>query len=163
MKRTALVSLFFVLIGSNVFAAKTTTEETALRELTSQFAAAWNKHDAKALTATFGENATVINPMGRRANGRDAIQTLFNDEHTTFMKDTQATMTVETFRFPRPDVAFLDTAMEITGMKTPDGKDLPLQRMHVTALAAKQGKRWLWLEARAWAFMTPPAEVATKN
>jgi uncharacterized protein (TIGR02246 family) len=161
MKTTLSLSVLVLLTALNAYGAKSNADESALRELTNKFTTAWNQHDSKALTALWAQDATAINPSGRRASGRAEITKLFQDEHTTFMKSSQGTMNIESFRFPKPGFAFLDIGMELSGMVAPDGKPMGTQKIHVVALATKQGKTWWFQDARAYAFLAPPPEVAT--
>ncbi len=158
----ALLFLTVLLSSVGAQAAKTNPEEKWIREVVNKFQTAWNAHDTKTMASIWADDATIINPQGRRANGRKEIEKMFQDEHTTIMKGTTATFNVETFRF-RGGFAFVDIGIEITGMTTPEGKTLEPQKMHVAALLTKMGKGWWWLDARPYAFLPPPSEVAAKN
>src|SRR5687767_7178072 len=99
MKLSAIVGLLCLLLSTAAVAGKHEADEKAIRDVVNTFVTAWNKHDVKGLTSVWTNDATAINPAGRRAFGRGEIEKLFTDEHTTFMKTSKARMNVETFRF----------------------------------------------------------------
>lgn len=84
-----------------------------------EFAAAWNRHDPKALAAFWAPDGDLINPFGRVAKGRAEVEKLFTDEHSAFMKGTTFTLTGMTVRLLAPNIAFTDWDVEISGMHAP--------------------------------------------
>ena len=49
-------------------------EVAAIKKNSATFAAAWNKHDAKALAALWAKDGDLIDPWGATSNSRDAVQ-----------------------------------------------------------------------------------------
>lgn len=135
-------------------------DEGALATLAAQFAVAWNHHDPKAMTAFFTPDADLINPFGREAKGAAEIQKLFEDEHTSFMKDSRFKATVRPVQWIRPDVTVTTWDVSIQGMLGPDGKSLTRDLIVTSVIVkAKEGKleRWLCAAARAMALLPSPA------
>lgn len=156
MKIAMLMAVVALMVSANGYAAKTSSDEGAIRELANNFTTAWNKHDPKALAGFWADDGSAINPVGRQAWGKAEIEKLFSDEHTTNMKATTATMNVDKVRFLKPDVAFVDVSMEITGMTDPAGKTMPVSKLHVALVQVKKAKKWWFVDARPYAFLPPP-------
>lgn len=89
--------------------------ESAVQYLASTFAAAWNRHDPKALADLFVEDGDLINPAGRVANGRAEIEALIRDEHSTYFKDSRMNQTVDRVRVLTPDLVIATNRCEVTG------------------------------------------------
>ncbi len=123
-----------------------TEDESAIRKVAAAIAAAWERHDAKALAAFWSEEGDLIDPAGRVARGREEIEKLFADEHSTVFKTSHATISDRAVRFLKPDLAIADGSFEITGMRSPDGKDLPPLKGLYTRILVKRGGQW-WVIA----------------
>jgi len=122
------------------------------------FAAAWNKHDAAAMAACWTGDGDLINPFGRIAKGRTAVEALFKDEHAMTFKDSHISESVQTVRtLGDGGIAMVDSECTITGAKNPDGSAMPPRTYHVAMVMskAKDGK-WWFEAARPYAFLTPP-------
>jgi uncharacterized protein (TIGR02246 family) len=132
-------------------------DEAAIRKLSNDFFAAWNRHDTNAMAATFAEDGDIINPFGRVAKGRAEIEKLFTDEHAGPFKGTTYTATVSV-RMLAPTVAIGDWDSEVTGMHDPAGKPLPPFNHHVAAAYVKKDGHWLAVVARPYAFLPPPPQ-----
>jgi uncharacterized protein (TIGR02246 family) len=125
-----------------------------------QFAEAWGKHDAKAMSQFWTKDGDIINPMGRQAWGQAEIEKLFNDEHTTFMKESTFTVKVDHVRMLKGDLAWVDATVTLTGMKKPDGTAAEPMPHHLSLVMTKKGKEWLSLSARPYVFVqAPPAQA----
>src|SRR6266542_1427612 len=90
-------------------------DEQAIRNVVTQFVAAWNRNDAKALAGHFTTDGDLINPAGRIARGRSEVEKLFTDEQTTRFKGTRFSLPQKHLRFLKPDIAVADHEFEITG------------------------------------------------
>src|SRR5258706_2478929 len=66
-------------------------DEAAIRKVFAGFGDAWGKDDAKSMASHWAEDGDIVNPQGRRANGRAEIEKLFADEHSTAFKGTHIT------------------------------------------------------------------------
>ena len=129
-------------------------DKDAVSKTAQDFADAWNKHDAKAMTAYFTDDGDLINPMGRHAKGKAEIEKLFQDEQSTVFKNSQFTATCapDDIKMIKPDVAVMTCNWEASGAKTPDGKTMTPKGM-VTVVVVKKGGKWMWMVARP---MVPP-------
>jgi uncharacterized protein (TIGR02246 family) len=134
-------------------------DETAINELTAKFVAAWNHHDTAAMAATWAEDADLINPAGRVAKGRAAIQQLLTDEHATAMKGTTFKLVSHETRMLNPTTALVDWTIVITGMRGPDGNAMPPNNLHVFVVFAKHDGKWLVEATRPYAFQAMPPGV----
>ena len=90
--------------------------ETAVRNLASSFAAAWNKHDAKALAEHFAEDGDLIDPAGREARGRTEIEALLRDEHASNLKNSSMKQTVDRIQILAPDLVIATNRCEMSGV-----------------------------------------------
>ena len=156
-QRLLLPVLIALLIVSSARAQQQQSEEdAAIRKRHDEWCEAWNKHDPKAMAALWVEGGDVINPFGRRAKGTAEIEKLFTDEQSGPMAGTTYSGTIESIRYIG-EVAIVDVAGEITGMKTPDGAAAPPFKHHVTWIARKVDGKWMAEGARAFAYMPAPA------
>jgi len=144
-------------LGLSASLASAQDDEAAIRKLSGDFFAAWGRHDVKAMAATFAEDAEIINPFGRVAKGRAAIEKLFTDEHAGPFNGTSYTATVS-LRMLAPTVAFGDWTSSVTGMHDAAGKALPVFEHHVAVAYVKKDGHWLTAEARPYAFLPPPTQ-----
>ena len=60
-------------------------------------------------------------------------------------------------RYLGDNIAIIDVAGEIAGMKTPEGADAPTFKHHVTWIARKHDGKWMADGARAFAYVPAPA------
>ena len=145
-------------------AADMSSDETAIRKSTTDFVAAWNHQDAKAMAAVFSDDADLINPSGRVAKGHAEIEKLFTDEHTTVMRSSTFSIGKVDVRLLTPDVAISEYTTDVSGMLDPDGKALPPLKVHVLMVSQKKNGKWWPTLARPHAYLpTPPAPPAAKS
>jgi len=157
MRRSlALLVVFAALaVGPSVVAAQ--DDEAAIRKLSSDFCAAWTRHDVKAMAAVWADDADIINPAGRVAKGRAEIEKLLTDEHAGPFKGTSYEATVSV-RMLAPGVALGDWEATVTGMHDAAGQALPPFKHHVATVYVKKGGRWFAAAGRPYAFLPPPAK-----
>ena len=159
MKRVLVAAVAAVLISAAGFAQK--TDDQMIRDRVAEFEDAWNKHDPAAMTAIWSFDGDLINPSGRRAKGMTEIQKLFTDEHAGLMKASTYKVTDTKIRFVGPDLAFLDTDVEVAGIANPDGTTATL-KPHVFSVMRKSGGQWWIASARAYNYLPPPPPPAPK-
>lgn len=122
--------------------------ETAVRKLYADFATAWNKHDAAALSKMWAIDGDHMDPDGRRARGRDEVTALMKANHETMFKDTVLDLTIDGVWFITGDIATGDVAMvdgtyQLSGIKDPQDNQLPTRSGHLTSVLIKQhGGKW---------------------
>ena len=138
--------------------------DEAIMKTAENFFGAWNKHDVKSMVTFWADDATLINPMGRKAHGRANIEKLLTDEQTTIFKaSTAKVVELNITRSLGPRMVFCDGEMTVDGAQGPDGSAMPQLRMHLSVILEKNGARWLFAEARPYSFVQPPPEPAKTN
>ncbi len=158
MNRILVVALLLGVMGLSSAPALATGDEEAIKERLEEFTAAWNKHDATAMADTWAPDGDLINPFGRVAKGRAEVQKLFTDEHASFMKGTTHKITSSSVRILGADAAILDFDADVTGMKAPDGTDLPPFDVHVTTVMVKKDGKWWIVAAHPVQYLPTPGE-----
>jgi uncharacterized protein (TIGR02246 family) len=156
--RTLLAALVLFTASTAAAAPK---DEDAIKARVAEFIALFNKGDAKAVTAFFADDATLVNPAGVKATGHAEIEKVIATDSSTILKGAQMEMKVVQFRSAGKDTAWIELEHTVTGAKTPDGKTMNLT-FHVPALMVKKGKNWLIAEARPYAYLPPPPAAAKK-
>jgi len=112
--------------------------------MTTEFIAAWNKNDSKALAACFTADGDLINPAGRAGRGRENVAKILTEEHTGPFKGTRIAMPKMHLRFLKPDIAVVDYEFEVTGLATRE----TTMRGLLTSVLRKEGDKWLIAAAR---------------
>jgi uncharacterized protein (TIGR02246 family) len=159
MKKLLLASVLFAFVS---FArANQPAEDAAIHKRSDEWCAAWNKHDPRLMASFFLENGDLINPFGRHATGRPAIEALFAEEQNGPMAGTTYHATVENIRYPSKDMAIVDVVGEIDGMNTHDGTPAHSFMHHVTWICEKKHGKWMAIAARAFAFTHPNDAITT--
>jgi uncharacterized protein (TIGR02246 family) len=156
MKTLFLLPILLGLITLPTARADQKEEDAAIHQRHDEWAAAWNKHDAKLMAAFFVADGDLINPFGRHAKGTAEIEKLFAQEHAGTMAETTYAGTIENIRYLGKNVAIVDVAGEISGMKGPDGAAAPPFKHHVTWIAEKKAGKWMADGARAFVFVPAP-------
>ncbi len=154
MKRSWLVVLALTVITLPLLAKE--SSDAAIRATDVAFASAWNSHDAKAMAATWAKDGDLINPMGRAAKGRVAIEQLIQDEHATAFKHSTYTPGTMSIRFVEPDIAVAESDTEISGIMNPDGTNAPNMKVHVLRVIEKKDGKWWTVTARPTIYPTLP-------
>jgi uncharacterized protein (TIGR02246 family) len=137
--------------------AMATDAKAAIEESDRDFVAAWNAHDAKRMAAHFEEDGNLINPFGRVAQGRAAVEKLFTDEQTTVFKASTFTINSDSIRMLTPSLALVDWEVTITGMVDSAGKTMPPLPNHVTVVMRESGGHWHVVAGRPVVYLPPPA------
>lgn len=134
---TALACLLFVTTG---FAQQ--KEEEQVKNVLTAFVEAWNKHDAKVFASIFAEDADLINVAGKSKHGRYEIEEHHAPSFKTKWKDSYQKITQSKTRFIKPDVAAVDAWWELTGIKGPEGQDMPARRGLLNFVMTKNDDKW---------------------
>ncbi|HET7537501.1 MAG TPA: SgcJ/EcaC family oxidoreductase [Candidatus Didemnitutus sp.] len=152
----ALTTALVLAVSTPKVLAAASKDEAAVRDHCATFIAAWNKHDAKAMAATWAEDGTLINPFGRIGNSRAEVEKILTLEHSTVMKTSTYKAEIVTVKFVEPNVAVTDWDSEITGMTDPKGAALPPFKHRVCIIVVKKDGKWSTAAARAFADLPPP-------
>ena len=149
---------YFLLIFSSLILSTTiicqTSEETqkstdslknvqAVNKVLADFIDAWNKHDAKAFASIFSEDVDFINVAGKSAQGRNEIEKHHEPGFKTKWKESFQKFTKHKIRFIRPDVASVNAWWELTGIKGPEGQDMPPRKGILSFIMTRTGEVWL--------------------
>lgn len=163
--RTCLLSALLIFAAGApcaTAAVDTNSDETAIRQLITDFATAWNRHDAKAMAESYADDADMLNPFGRAAKGRAEIEQLFTDEHAHAMKaSTFSVGHIDVHRLSS-DVAVAEAPTDVSGMLSPEGKALPPLKIHLVIICTKKDGKWHPTIARPYAFLQRPAGPPAK-
>src|SRR6202045_3416665 len=87
-------------------------DEKAIKQVLTGFVEAWNRHDAKAFSMVFAEDADFTNVRGMVAHGRTEVEKLHAPRFATNFKDSNQKITETKIRFITPDVAAVDARWE---------------------------------------------------
>ncbi len=128
----------------------------AINEAFTGFFDSWNKHDVDGMVAHWTRNASLINPMGRKAKGKDEIRALLNDEQTTIFRQSIAKIVSLDAKRVGDRLAWYDAEMTVDNALGPDGAAMPQMKMHIAGLMQRKGHKWLLYAARPYAFLPPP-------
>lgn len=149
MKR-ALFSLPLLLtfVSSYAFSQTVTPpnreqDEQGIKQTLTSSVQAWNRHDAKAFSMAFADDADFTNVVGMSAHGRAEIEKFHAPMFATRFKDTYLTMTDTKIRFLTPDIAAVDSHWEMTGAKGPDGQEIPLRKGLLNVVMTRSNGQWL--------------------
>ena len=118
-------------------------DSAAIKQCVAAWEDAWNRHDAHATAMAFVEDGDFSNTTGVPSHGWKALEEHYNTIFTTFLKDAHRTDTVKSIRFLTPDIASVDVDWQMTGAKTPDGKDAPPRKGLLTWIVTKHNGQWM--------------------
>jgi uncharacterized protein (TIGR02246 family) len=119
-------------------------DEKAIKQVLTDFVNAWNRHDAKAFSMVFAEDADFTNVRGMSAHGRTEIEKFHAPRFATNLKDSNQKMIETKVRFITPDVAAVDARWEMTGAKRyTDGQEIPLRKGLLNFVMTRQAGQWL--------------------
>jgi uncharacterized protein (TIGR02246 family) len=146
MKRSAgwnpwLLWFAFAAPGGSGFAA-TSDDESAIRQVQTLQADAWNRHDALAYAALFTEDGDCVNVVGWWWKGRAQIESKLTAAFGFVFRESQLTITETSVRFLSPTIAIAHVSWTMTGAKTPPGIPEPKQGIEIQVLQKKSG-HWL--------------------
>ena len=118
-------------------------DEELIKKALTDFTDAWNKHDAKAFSNVFSEDADFTNVRGASAHGRTEVEKFHAPLFSTRFKDTYQKVTQSKIRFIKPDVAAVDAWWEMKGLKGPEGQDMPPRKGLLNFIMTKYSDTWL--------------------
>ena len=130
------------LLAVPALAQSPTADEKDIRAIANQLDDAWNKGDAKMLAHLFLTDGDYVSSTGRTARGRAEVERAFEQQWAGLYKGTRIKVTTTTVHFLRKDIAIVDGAFEVTGMRDPSGKVLGPRSGLATIVVSKKGDRW---------------------
>jgi uncharacterized protein (TIGR02246 family) len=141
------LTLLLIITASNSKGQTTdsvnTKDEELIKKVLTDFTDAWNKHDAKAFSMIFAVDADFTNVGGNSKHGRNEIEKHHEPSFKTKWKDSYQKITQSKIRFIKPDVVAVDAWWELTGIKGPEGQDMPLRKGLLNFIMTKNGGIWL--------------------
>ena len=144
-------------------AAAAGKDEDAVKARVAEFIALFNKGDAKAMSAFWVEDGSLVNPVGVVGKGPTEVEKVIAADLATILKDTKMEMKVVAFRPVGKDAAWTELEHTVSGAKAPDGKPMPTMTFHVPCLMVKKGKTWMIAEARPYAYLPMPPSTTAKK
>lgn len=133
-------------------------DEEAIRKLQEDFAAAWNQHDAQAMSMLWAEDGDYVGPDGQYISGRSRIENMLAEAHTGDYASSKLAVKVKGVRFLKSDVAVVDAEAEITAARDFFNNPLPPQKAVATSILVKKDGKWLTAVYRAFVPPPPPPE-----
>ena len=113
-------------------------DEQAVRNVVSDFAAAWNRHDAKAMAALHTEDVNFVNIFGQWWKGRKEVEDNLARAHATAFAKSKMLTESDQVKFPAPNVAIIQGTMELL-----NAPPETLGRCHSIRVMIKENGRWL--------------------
>ncbi len=152
-----LTSLSLLCLAAPSPAQAASKDEDAVKARVADFIALFNKGDAKAVSAFWTEDGSLVNPVGQKGTGPAGVEKVIAADLGTILKGAKMEMQVAQFRPVGKDAAWVELEHTVTGAKGPDGKAMPTMTFHVPCLMVKKGKEWMIAEARPYGYLpTPP-------
>jgi uncharacterized protein (TIGR02246 family) len=143
-RRTLLALALIVPVMGLGLAAGTLDDSAALKKASGDFAAAWNKHDAKAVAACWAKDGDLIDPEGVMSVGSAEIEKYFTKEYGPGGDLAKVTIEIkkESDRMITPDVALGDWDVVLSGFTGQDGMAAGPMAHHVVVVWKKEGGSW---------------------
>jgi uncharacterized protein (TIGR02246 family) len=133
-----------------VVSAQAATDESSIRAIVAEQAAAWNAGDASAYARNLAPDASFTNLFGMVMYGAPAFAERHRQFLSTFYKGTTKHHSIRRMRFVTPDVALVDIDNEVSGVKAmPPGIAVPadgIVRTQLMEVFVRKNDRW-WVEA----------------
>jgi uncharacterized protein (TIGR02246 family) len=151
-----LVSTFGCMICFPFESFSQEPREAEIRKRVQEYENGYNSGDAKATAAIYAEygSHTYVNGMINR--GRLEIEKGLAESFAGPMKGTQIKITPDVIQFPADNVAIEEASFVLTGLKMPDGKDVPALKGFCLAVYKKQQKDWFAVTVQCMVPLTPP-------
>ena len=121
--------------------------DPAIQTLLDSTVTHWSHNDSDGLGSLFAPDASLINPFGQRADGRDAVAAMYRSFFAVGMLLHRSTTMIdlESVRMSGEDSAFLDATQHLY---RPDGDTLLV--LHLTALIRRIDGTWYYSDARPY-------------
>ena len=137
---------FVFLIGLSLgFALESSAQQAdiaAVREVQTQQAQAWNRHDASAYAALFAADGDVVNVLGWWWRGRPEIESKLRDAFAWVFRDSTLTIEEVDVRLLDPVTAVAHVRWVMDGAKAPPGAPQPPRGGIQLQVLRKELGRW---------------------
>jgi uncharacterized protein (TIGR02246 family) len=135
-------------------------DEAGIKAAFEKFSQAWAAGDAKARAACFTPDATLINPFGVAANGRDEMVKLFEQENKTIANGTTHTFDNFKITFIMDNLALVDCDGTVSGVKDPSGAAAADIKVHVFGVVVNRTGNWQMRAARPAIYVPMPGSTS---
>ena len=138
----AIISLGIGLSSKQIRSAQ--DDAAAIKSLIDGFTAAFNNHDARAVSLWFTEDADFINVQQATSHSRKGIEDHFVPLFSGRLKNAHRTYTLKNIRSIALDVASVTMDYTITGTTGPNGDELAARKgLYDWIVVKQQNGRWL--------------------
>lgn len=117
-------------------------DEKAIRDIIKDQETAWNKHDMKAFTKSFRDDAEGINVVGMSWRGKAAILKHLTDYHDTIFKELEETLDEVNIHSIGDGYAIAVNIWKVGSFKAPNGAVIPACRHRSTLVLARGSDQW---------------------
>lgn len=133
-----LAFLFFV--ASNSLAQSIETDQ--LLGFIEKYEVTWQLHDAERLAAFFSADCDMIVGVQPRVSGRAAIEQWWNNYFSRIDTGRMITISIDSVRFLRPDVALLNVDTTTAGIHSETNEALERRKARGTWLVIRDDDEW---------------------
>jgi uncharacterized protein (TIGR02246 family) len=144
MRKTTWIAAIAI-VGMSLVASAQKADPEA-QKLADQYAAAFNKGDAKAIAALYATAATRLGPDGQLITGRAAIEKTYADGFAGPLKGAKLTLQQGTTQVVTADVKVMEGRFTVDSLA-------PLKGRYVNTLVRQAGH---WLLASVVTVLDPP-------
>lgn len=150
MKKEFVTGSVIVLSALGCLRADEEGEKEAIQKRHTEWVAAWDAHEPARMASFWAADGDLLDPFGRHASGRDAVEKLLAEDHTGKgpMVGTIYSAVIDSVRFLGKDVAIIDVSAEIRGIGGPETTGPQVLKHHVTWVAEKRDDKWMAVAAR---------------
>lgn len=120
--------------------------EAEIRKRYEEFVAAFNAHDARAMAALWLRQGDHYEPDGSFAEGRDAIERMFAQEHESAFRNATISLTIRSVWMATPAVGMVNGTYEVEGVRDRQGNTMAIRRGLLTSVLVKEDGQW-WVAA----------------
>jgi uncharacterized protein (TIGR02246 family) len=132
-----------VFLSASVAGAQNRARDSdAIKNVETQFEAAWNRHDIKALGALLTEDVDFITVAGQWLRDRAEFETFHADLHKMVFKDSVLAIKDTQVRFLKSDVAVVHVRWSMRGDRNSDGTPREPREGMFTQVMIKQNGQW---------------------
>ena len=158
MRATISVLTLSLLLFPGVLCAQggSVADEKAVRDIETQWEAAWNRHDVPALVRNVAPDADIVNLSGSWMKGRDRFEASLAELHADKVKESVWKNDEVDVKFLTPEIAIVHVYWNTRGERNPDGTPLPPRRGLYTRVVVKRNGQWLIIASHATEVLTPP-------
>jgi uncharacterized protein (TIGR02246 family) len=118
--------------------------EAEIRFRYEEFTSAFNRHDTQAMAAMWTRQGDHYEPDGSFAEGRDAVEKLFAEEHAGAFKNATIDLSIDTVWMVTPNVALVNGFYRVSGVRDLEGNEIAIRKGHLTSLlVADEGQWWV--------------------